>query len=98
MYDLQQVFFSADGRARTKAQIDQREDCFILKEGAVYSRAPCGGCSVPCTELDGMQATTTATCFPPMALFREHILYTLMVFLSIDLGGGLPATLAMSTS
>ncbi|CAM9445262.1 unnamed protein product, partial [Sphacelaria rigidula] len=32
-HEATKVFFSSDGRARTEAQIDQREDCFILKEG-----------------------------------------------------------------
>ncbi|CAM9236760.1 unnamed protein product, partial [Laminaria digitata] len=44
-HEATEAFFSEGGRARTKALFDQREDCFILKEGlgAAFLVEPAGG-------------------------------------------------------
>lgn len=48
-HEATEAFFSRDGRARTKAQIDQREDCFVLKEGlgAAFLVEPASGTLPP---------------------------------------------------
>lgn len=48
-HEATEAFFSEDGRARTKAQIDQREDCFVLKEGlgAAFLVEPASGTLPP---------------------------------------------------
>lgn len=48
-HEATEAFFSAGGRARTKAQIDQREDCFVLKEGlgAAFLVEPSSGTLAP---------------------------------------------------
>eukprot|EP00903_Cladosiphon_okamuranus_P011029 g10416.t1 len=48
-HEATEAFFSKDGRARTKAQIDQREDCFVLKEGlgAAFLVEPASGTLPP---------------------------------------------------
>lgn len=48
-HEATEAFFSKGGRARTKAQIDQREDCFILKEGlgAAFLVEPASGTLPP---------------------------------------------------
>lgn len=48
-HEATEAFFSEDGRARTKAQMDQREDCFVLKEGlgAAFLAEPASGTLAP---------------------------------------------------
>lgn len=48
-HEATEAFFSEKGRARTKAQIDQREDCFVLKEGlgAAFLVEPASGTLPP---------------------------------------------------
>lgn len=48
-HEATEAFFSEGGRARTKAQIDQREDCFVLKEGlgAAFLVEPAAGTLPP---------------------------------------------------
>lgn len=48
-HEATEAFFSEDGRARTKSQIDQREDCFVLKEGlgAAFLVEPAAGTLPP---------------------------------------------------
>ncbi|CAM9334199.1 unnamed protein product, partial [Hapterophycus canaliculatus] len=48
-HEATEAFFSEGGRERTKGQIDQREDCFVLKEGlgAAFLAEPASGTLAP---------------------------------------------------